>query len=407
MSGSRRSVALIVSLLLCACSDASAGAPSTSPTSTTMAKPAPLPPCDDLPPMEPDDPLPTNRVDDWRHIRTITDGRPDDVAVLRDGTVWVVGLGDVLVKPYVDKDRGCLATNDTETRGRVWRHDGGTWQLVAPPRTCSDVLSEVEAAEDGSLWVFGLREVKEGEDEPCAARWNGRGWAERTLPSEPDFALAVSDTELWTIHHRYVKDELLGQITQLVKGKALTHKPVPNADVLAGGPGGAVWVAGARGNYRVQVAQWDRRRWQRLPDLALPPLREYTEPWLELDSMVATAPDDVWVVAHMTWNAEDESEPNRQILAHWNGSAWSSRVGKEILPWGGGEIVSDGNDGFWLADPDEGGLAHMTGWHREPVTLPTTDGHRDTNVKLSQRPGSREVWALDEENLWSTNGADE
>ncbi|GGT17095.1 hypothetical protein ACFFV7_41200 [Nonomuraea spiralis] len=388
MSGIWRSSALALAFLLCACSTGAPGAPGAAPVA---AKPT----CDDDPwSAGSDEPLPADRVGDWRHVRTFTDGRPADMTVLRDGTVWVVGAGDVALKPYVDEERGCLAVNDTESRGRVWRLDAGTWRLVTPPRTCADSLTGVDAAADGSIWVFGARQTEDGADQPCAARWDGTSWAERTLPMEPDAELAAGSAELWTIDRE--------RPTQLVGGKIFRHEPVAEAGLLARGRDGAVWVAGTRGAGRVQVARRDRGAWRRLPDLILPRLREYTKPWLELDGTVVTAPDDVWVVAHLSWYAEDESEPGRQILARWNGSAWSSRMGEEIVPIGSGEIVSDGDGGVWLADLDHGGLEHVTGGRREPVTLPAPTRDGGTDLRLSQRPGSREVWALDDQNLWST-----
>ncbi|MGW4407548.1 hypothetical protein ACWEJ6_26235 [Nonomuraea sp. NPDC004702] len=397
MPGSLRAAVLaVVSILLCGCSATPAAAP---PSPTVPAKPTSTPICDGrLPPTGPEKTAYTDHIDDWQLAKAVKDGFPNDLAVKRDGTVWVVGTAEVPVKPYLDKEQGCLVTTDTERRGKVWRYDAGTWHVVAPPQRCSDHLSKVDVTEDGSLWVYGTR-LEKDDHVSCVARWNGSGWEARTVrtedPAEEAEALTVSGTDPWFIDSR-------GRTVRLTKGKLSAHTPVAEADVLARGQGGALWAAGVQGAHRIQLARWDRGRWQRVPDLALPHAKGEPRAWLACDGMVATGPDDVWVAAYWTWNASDESEPGRQVLAHWNGSAWSWHTGKVALPDREADLAPDGQGGVWLTSLDDTTLEHVTGRRHEPIKLPDTEEDVGLGMRLSQRPGTHEVWVLSQGNLWVT-----
>ncbi|NUW46565.1 hypothetical protein [Nonomuraea rhodomycinica] len=133
------------------------------------------------------------------------------------------------------------------------------------------------------------------------------------------------------------------------------------------------------------------------------------------DLVGVLGPDDAWAAGHVSSDIQKpgctphKGDPycaqGRLLILHWNGTAWSQRLGK-LLEWRTGDrMVPDGSGGMWLPEADGNELTHLTRGRLIPVRLP---GGLQHLTAITTQPGSTRTWLLgrtgspDSSVLWST-----
>ncbi|HTE53783.1 MAG TPA: hypothetical protein VK698_23170 [Kofleriaceae bacterium] len=297
-------------------------------------------------------------------------------------------------------------------RGDVWRYDGSSWSLL------------LEGHSDGAqpLWVDGRATAvaaRDLDDEGAVRRWFGAGTGPTLAPDGDWFDAWAIERDQWiavgsvrgtgegvALHSdgaTYSFDENLNQVTGFAGGRG-----------FAAGSGGTIyewdgatwslvhaepgarfidlWTAGSTDVYAMtsedaapsRIVHFDGQSWIDLPAIEPPcGLGVGTEGW-------ASSAEDVWVVgndllAHFdgsAWTCHDGAEGNQPFLSvwgsgpgdvwvfqglggddddarlrHWDGAAWSSQV-----TTGFGHLVGTASDDVFL-----GSEAHFDGRVWSPI----------------------------------------
>ncbi|NUW33445.1 hypothetical protein HTZ77_18710 [Nonomuraea sp. SMC257] len=386
----RRSLPLLLAMVvvgLTACVSARAPAvPSPAPSPTAkIFTPDPAMACGrkDSPAATPP---PMTEEEGWRMAVAFNDGDPADVAATRDGQVWVVG----------GRQMDCHHTYPDSFSGAIWRYDGQAWGSVPGP-ACAVNLVRVLATREGAVWVLG-----EGRKSECVARWNGTGWTEESRPK--DVMAAVGTDGLW-----------LRKGSGLVRwsdGSARRYELGMTPQLVSVRGANEAWATGFRRSEDKEpdeytaaenvphFARWDGRAWHPIPSPKLDLPQDARRSWVDLTDQFAAGPDDVWAVGRVgsdipapdcTPVEDDTCDTARLLILHWDGAAWSQRLGKPVERNIGDQMAPDGSGGFWLPESDGDMLTHLAQGRLAPVHLP---GDFAQLIAITAQPDSTRTWLL-------------
>jgi hypothetical protein len=281
--------------------------------------------------------------------------------------------------------------------GGAFRWRDGHWVQLALP------AMDVQAATDG--WVMGTHDGAR-----ATAHDEGGSWsllADPTSDTINRMSFATAD-DGWAIAASEKRATLLhwdGHMWQ----HAAAQPPIAHAHTLLAIDAHHVWVAND-----TELALWDGARWQTTPSAGA----------IELDSLWASSPDDVWAggcggsVLHWNgkeWRPQRVDVPKTSVgvcmalggsgpadlwavgilgnYFHWDGHAWS-RVRLDLL--------SERVYGVWASAPDDvwfvGGPSSVAG----PL-LEHFDGQHWTHVQIQRSATTLfRVWGRDRNDVWVT-----
>jgi hypothetical protein len=222
-------------------------------------------------------------------------------------------------------------------------------------------LYGVEAITGTAVWAVGARfDPAVQVTVPYALRWDGTGWIEVAVPA-PTFSqgtalLAVSGSssnDVWAVGTKTLPNHLTRTFAVHWDGSTWTAVPTPNA----GSPKTGV-----------------------------------------LSGVVALAPDDAWAVG----GTSGQGGPERTLILHWGGSAWSVVPSPNKGPWpnGLGDVDAVSASDVWAVGSwftkaflDRSLTIHWDGttWHRVPSPSP---GTREVRLSGVSAVSATEVWAV-------------
>lgn len=249
----------------------------------------------------------------WSRVSSPDVGGLTDVAAVTEDAAWAMGGEEIL------------------------RWDGASWEVSPNPAPPGAALSSIDASGPDDAWVVGMRHGAEWVDQygdrnvgydTLTMHWDGNAW---TIVPSPNAAprhnfveavLALSPTDAWVVGYSQEGNHPR-TLTMHWDGSAWTLVPSPDPgndfNVLWGtGTDGAdgVWALGHYGydepNSHVMALymRWTGGEWEVVPAPSGDPLHQTPT------ALSGAAPDDVWAVG---------SEPTSSFLvAHWDGSTWSS-----------------------------------------------------------------------------------
>jgi hypothetical protein len=290
-------------------------------------------------------------------FRSVTGSGPDDA--------WAVGA-------YREPREGGLDNLELQH----W--DGTRWsQAPVPPILGSGERPSVfGAASTGpeDVWAVGLLDTEQGGT-PLALHWDGRDWSVAEMPDtgEPESHLwaasAISSGDVWAVGNWARPGQLEG-------GGLALH--------------------------------WDGTRWQNVPVPKAPPVAETGGPYDSLESVSASASDDVWAVGSSVNVPETTSET---MIVHWDGDTWSIVRSPNVAPEPGtgnvdntlSAVAAVASDDAWAVGSfEEKGLRHEDPTTYRPLTL-HWDGTRWSNVSLPDvgQGGLNGVAAVGPDDVWA------
>ncbi len=287
----------------------------------------------------------------------------------------------------------------SEALGSYLHWNGRSWsagQLPGGSPASPLVISSVQEFSRTDVWVFGghLTSARNGTtDAPYVARFNGRRWQQVRSPAGPTAISAVSalsPDDIWAV---------LGRMPLLSSGKtlqrnALVHwngrrwAPVALPKSLLGSaeprPGSSAAAvpspaASAGAGHGTSAA-----------GTAAP------APVASLTSILALAPDDVWIGGGIPNGRHGLTE----MAAHWAGGRWRvimlpaylSPVQYQLT-----SLVPDGTGGAWAVATNAGLTRsrlwhlHAGRWHGPTLLAPCR--HSCVLPGLARVPGTSSVWA--------------
>jgi len=328
----------------------------------------------------------------WKVIASPNQGFGDNilygVAALSASDAWAVGM--VL-------DGG---------PGPVIEHWNGTaWTLTPSGVTNGFALEAISAPSASDIWAAGVTQ----SDRPLIEHYNGSHWAGVSSPpgmSSVGGISATSATDVWVAAYKFLSDGNIGAFLDRWNGSTWTAHRYDTADPDGGiGPGSPVafsssnvWVAdyhySGEGPSFTYVKQWNGTT---VVTQAGPTAPDPTDN--HFYSLAASSPSDIWVAG--TWDsAATSSTPlYGPIAGYWNGSKWITPTLPAAYPAYGHTFqaiapVSPSN--VWAVGDRSGGynlLAHWNGtaWTEWAGPNPTTANGLNGVAAI---PGTTGAWAV-------------
>jgi hypothetical protein len=245
-------------------------------------------------------------------------------AVRSPSDAWAVGQ---FLGPDPDDDGLNMLTE---------RWNGSAWTQVATPAVLhrDESLLAVSANSPGDAWAVGFtRRVSFAGRDPLAAHWNGSSWTIVPTPTLTGGAksmlngvAALGPANAWAVG----KGRNGAALAEHWDGTAWSVVPVPTpagaaSSQLAGisarsasdiwAVGSVATVAGTTVQTRTLVEHWNGTAWSVVTS------RNATNSNL-LTGVAAVAANNVWAVGY-TVTTDGTGQPDRTLIEHWNGSAWS------------------------------------------------------------------------------------
>ncbi len=269
---------------------------------------------------------------------------------------------------------------------------GPHWSIVA--RT-SSALDTIVAPAAASAWALGTKAGPSSSTPPAGVRWNGHRWSSVTFPASVKSGIACaaasSPGNVWA----FAGSSLFGGFAnyagalRLSGGKWVVRKSFVPVGLVSGcsvlSPTNA-WVYGLThvapgvGTWRLKGSTW----------------RPVTTGSFDLISASQVSASDIWAMAA-------DMVGNNDVVAHWNGTAWTSDAAfSAALPvqtstlswdvsaitavaagnvWVAGTILREDSHGNWIPSKY---VLHLSGgkWHHVTRSNPgyylpgaVSDGH--------------------------------
>jgi hypothetical protein len=309
------------------------------------------------------------------------------------------------------------------------------------------VLNDIAAASPDEAWAVGT-EALSAVERPLLLHWNGRRWIKDAIPGRPiagqvDLVSAVAPRTAWALGYSTSGAALIlrwaGRGWVKVQAPGILRNQVIYS--IAAGTGGSAWLYGYSGSRGNLLEHWTGRRWHeiRVPSrlsgaatnmIAAGPrgvwlsddtnegvyvLAHYAAgKWTSIapppsgglsivTGFLPVSTRSVWAAGYLCTAAQPEAgcTASRAEIAHWNGSAWSTRT--HLGPIAETTSVSPGRTGrpLWAGV--------MATGPREPLLYEHFNGKTWSLVAASRRergvstmtivaavPGSSATWAITE-----------
>ena len=259
-----------------------------------------------------------------------------DVTVNSSDDAWAVGGA------YVPEEGG---------RGRtlILHWEGSRWRAVRHPQGRDDGLLAVSAASMADVWSVGL-----GHPQGLILHWDGTGW-HRVLAENPrtrfwhlEDVVAFAHDDAWAVGVT-VNNGVGAPLVEHWDGVrwsivASPDPPQPEEGVasaaftaIAGSSPSDVWavgtwnVGGPSGSFdglHTFIEHWDGDRWSMVASPDAPDVARTTD---YVVAVSAAQPSEAWVVGLVTKGEGFGGPSDRQLLEHWDGSAWLVTPGA-VLP---------------------------------------------------------------------------
>jgi hypothetical protein len=223
----------------------------------------------------------------WRAVRH-PQGRDDALLAVSAASatdVWSVGLG--------------------HPQGLILHWDGTLWRrvLAENPRTRFWHLEDVVAFAHDDAWAVGVT-VNNGVGAPLIEHWDGVRWNVVASPDPPQPEEGVAS----------------GALTAVAGSSP--------SDVWAVGAWNVGGPSGSFDGLHTLIEHWDGDRWAIIASPDAPDVVRITE---YLVAASAAGPSDAWAVGLVTKDQGFGGRPDRQLLEHWDGTAWRVSPGA-VLP---------------------------------------------------------------------------
>ena len=246
------------------------------------------------------------------------------VAVRGPADAWAVG-------PFTAPDQ-----DDDGLNMLTERWNGSSWAQVAAPAVLhqDESLLAVGASSASDAWAVGFtKQVGFAGRFPLAVHWNGRSWAIVPTPtltggakSTLNGVVAFTPTNAWAVG----KGRNGAALAERWNGTTWSVVPVPTpvgaassqlSGISALSPsniwavGSVATVVGTTVQTRTLVEHWNGTAWGVVPS------RNAASSNL-LTGVAAVAGSNVWAVGY-TITTDGTNQPDKTLIEHWNGSAWS------------------------------------------------------------------------------------
>lgn len=247
--------------------------------------------------------------------------------------------------------------------GHYLRLRDGRWTpALIPSFPRETYIDQAVAFSPCDVWVFGLRaigSISRGTFAllPFAARFDGRGWRQVTIPghaSQGAFTVsAASARDMW----------------------ALDGTLMPDSGFYA----------------KPRVLHWNGRSWR---PVATQPRRPKGG---TLTTILALGPDNVWVGGSIP----DRKGGSTELILHWNGRSWTSADPPARATEDGyyaGSMTPDGHGGFWLLgtsfEAALSGPARVWHYFRGTWSAPAVLSSRLIVLGIASVPHRTSVWGI-------------
>ncbi len=246
---------------------------------------------------------------------------------------------------------------------------GTAWQSVPVPASMASYVQgnvALGVVSARNVWMFS------GGQSPVtsALRWNGRDWYKQAIPkwviignlsgSLSVQADAFSATNLWVFSEGQDKFSNPDHYAARYNGHSWSKVtlPVVPVQVSAVSPTD-IWVLGRKlSNLNVSMlAHWNGTKWS---TLALPSTEVAKGTMDQVAGVAAFGAADVWAINYVTVGATGATTT---YLLHWNGKAWS-RVYLKYRSSYAYNIASDGHGGIWMTAVGPGPSYQWRFYHR-------------------------------------------
>ena len=246
------------------------------------------------------------------------------VAVRSSTDAWAVGH---FTAPDQDDDGLNMLTE---------RWNGSTWRQIAAPAVLhrDESLLAVGASSATDAWAVGFtKTVGAAGRFPLAAPWNGMAWTIVPTPTLTGGSMSTltgvvdfSPTNAWAVG----RGRNGAALAEHWNGSTWSVVPVPTpagssssqlSGISAVSPsniwavGSATTVVGTTVVGRTLAEHWNGTAWSIVTS------RNATNSNL-LTGVAAVAANDVWAVGY-TITTDGSNQPDKTLIEHWNGSAWS------------------------------------------------------------------------------------
>jgi hypothetical protein len=216
------------------------------------------------------------------------------------------------------------------------RWNGSTWTQVGAPAVLhrDESLLAVGASSAGDAWAVGFtKTVSAAGRNPLAVHWDGSSWTIVPTPtltggakSTLNGVVSFGPANAWAVG----KGRNGAALAEHWNGSTWSVVPVPTpagatssqlSGISALSPsdiwavGGVATVVGTTVQTRTLVEHWNGTTWSIVPS------RNATSNNL-LTGVAAVAANNVWAVGY-TITTDGSNQPDKTLVEHWNGSAWS------------------------------------------------------------------------------------
>ena len=297
-----------------------------------------------------------------------------------------------------------LGTNGKD-QSYVLHWTGAAWQPVPVPASLTSYVQENVAlgvVSAQNVWMFSDNQYPV----TTALRWNGHDWHKQAIPKWVTFmnlsgtvseqVAAFSASNLWVFSEGQDKFANPDHYAARYNGHSWSkvNLPVLPGQVSAVSPTD-IWVLGRKlSNLNASMlAHWNGTKWS---TLALPSVKVAKGDFDQVAGLTAFGAGDVWAVNYLTVGSAGAVAT---YLLRWNGKAWS-RVYLKYPSSYASNITADGHGGIWMIAAGLGPAYQWRFYHRT-----ATGQWAQTIVGASSKvnllgtawiPGTHSLWATAE-----------